>query len=172
LIADHAVAAPLTICGPQEPGTRLTLSLTFLQADGTPARNALLYIYHTSNKGWYSDKAAHIRANSGDDQHARLFGYARTDENGRVEVRTIRPAGYPRTTLPAHFHVALSRDGKRSAAGRYDFALYSEVRFLDDPRLTPEARAEGKQAGYRDVPVEKQTDGSERCSATFTLTAP
>jgi protocatechuate 3,4-dioxygenase beta subunit len=164
LIAAHATAEPLTLCGPSEPGIRLTVTLEFLDGAGEPVRDALVYVYHTSAKGWYSDKAAHVQANAGDMRHARLFGYARTDVDGRVEVRTIRPSGYPKSDLPAHIHLGLTVDGKSVMVG--------EVQFDDDPRLTPQQRKHSAQEGAVIVEVTKEADGSQRCHAVFKIQRP
>lgn len=161
LIAAHATDKPLTISGPQEPGTRLTVVFEFTDAAAKPVAGAQLYLYHTSSKGWYSDKAAHIRANSGDVNHARLFGYARTDTNGRVTLHTIRPASYPNTDLPQHIHLHLSIGGKE--------VLVSEVLFEDDPKLSRQALEDGERGGFVAVKVEKAADGSQRCKAVFKL---
>src|SRR5262245_37377279 len=161
LIAAHASAEPLTLSGPDEPGTRLTVTFEFTDAAGKPVREGLLYLYHTSAKGWYSDKGAHIQANSGDVKHARLFGYVRTDQDGRCEVRTIRPAGYPKSDLPAHIHLGFTANGKSFPVG--------EIQFDDDPRLTPAQRKHSAQEGAVIVTVTKEPDGSQRCHAAYKL---
>ena len=159
LIQAHAAAGPLTVAGPQEPGTRLTLELVFNGRDGRPVADAVVYAYHTSAKGWYAAEGAHVRANSGDVNHARLFGYGRTDGQGRLVVRTIRPNGYPHSELPAHVHLGMQAGGQAVAVG--------EVRFDDDPRLTPEMRKRSLQEGDVIVRPQAQPDGSQRCLATF-----
>lgn len=158
LISKHAKAGPLTLCGKDEPGTRMELTLRVKGSDGNPCTNALVYIYHTSEKGWYAADGAHVRANSGDWKHARLFGYGRTDDKGELVVRTIRPAGYPNSELPAHFHVQIE-SGQASGGG--------EVRFKDDPRMTPEYFK--KRGGRAPVDVETRGDGVQECGATFEL---
>jgi len=159
LIAEHATAEPLALCGPDEPGTRLTVTFEFTDAIGAPVRDGLLYLYHTSAKGWYSDKGAHVQANSGDVKHARLFGYVRTDTDGRAEVRTIRPSGYPKSDLPAHIHLGFTANGKSFPVG--------EIQFDDDPRLTPAQRKHSAQEGALIVTVTKEPDGSQRCHAAY-----
>jgi len=163
VIKKHATAKPLTIVGPAEPGTKLTVNFRFLDSESKPVKGGLVYLYHTSAKGWYSDKAAHIQANSGDTKHARLFGYALTDDQGRVKLHTIRPAGYPNTNLPQHIHLHLTVEGKE--------VMVTELLFEDDPRLTREMREERERGGELAVKVKKLADGSEQCEATFTLRA-
>ncbi|MFN0244647.1 MAG: hypothetical protein ACKVWV_17310 [Planctomycetota bacterium] len=161
LVRDHAPASRITMASGDEPGERMVVFGEVREKDGTPAKNALVYLYHTSAKGWYSDKAAHISGNSGDTKHARLFGYVRTNGDGRFEVRTIRPAGYPETDLPAHIHFTIHVDRDRSLGG--------EIQFDDDPRLTPEWRARSKHEGTTIVPVERVKGGEQVVRATFTL---
>ncbi|MFN0135418.1 MAG: hypothetical protein ACKVS9_04785 [Phycisphaerae bacterium] len=132
LVAKKAKSGPLTICGPEEPGTRMVVTLKVLDMQDKPVEDALVYVYHTSAKGWYSDRGAHIRADSGDIRHARLFGYGRTAADGSLEIRTIRPSGYPHSELPAHIHLGLEVKGQAVPIG--------EIRFEDDPRMTPEMR--------------------------------
>lgn len=159
LIEAHAAPGILTSAGPREPGTPLTLELVFLDEAGRPVPDAVVYAYHTSAKGWYAAEGAHVRASSGDVSHARLFGYGRTDAQGKLIVRTIRPAGYPHSDLPAHVHLGLTVDGRGVPVG--------EVRFDDDPRLTPEVRKRSLQEGDAIVRPLLRPDGSQRCRAEF-----
>ncbi|HET9300854.1 MAG TPA: hypothetical protein VFO11_12975 [Candidatus Polarisedimenticolaceae bacterium] len=159
LIEAHAAPGTLTLAGPQEPGTRLSLELVFKDQSGRPVADAVVYAYHTSAKGWYAAEGAHVRANSGDVNHARLFGYGRTDAQGKLLVRTIRPAGYPHSELPAHVHLGLTVGSQGVPVG--------EVRFDDDPRMTPEVRKESLEQGDTIVRPQLQPDGSQRCVAEF-----
>ena len=74
-------------------------------------------------------------------------------------IHTIRPGGYPNSDLPAHIHLGLTVKGAGVGIG--------EVRFDDDPRLTPEQRKRSLDEGDRVVAPQKQSDGSQRCQATF-----
>jgi protocatechuate 3,4-dioxygenase beta subunit len=105
IIKKYAKAGKINMVSADEPGTGITVKVLVTDAVGNPQSNALVYVYHTSNKGWYSDTAAHIQMNEGDRRHARLFGYVRTNEDGRFELTTIKPGGYPQSTLPAHIHI-------------------------------------------------------------------
>jgi protocatechuate 3,4-dioxygenase beta subunit len=156
-IRANATSAPLTMAASAEPGERAALALDMRTKDGNPLRSALIYIYHTSSKGWYSDNAYHVRASSGDQRHARLFGYVRTDTQGRAQIHTIRPGGYPDGELPQHFHIELA-DPPR---------LVTEVVFSDDPRLTPDARSRSLQAGFFVATPSKGADGVWRMQARF-----
>ncbi|HEX6811416.1 MAG TPA: hypothetical protein VF384_07325 [Planctomycetota bacterium] len=152
-VRDRAPLRDVAIAPAGEPGTPLVVRGLVVDSDKKPLAGALLYAYHTSAKGWYSDRAPHLYSaggQGGDFGHARLFGYVRTDDQGRFELRTIRPGGYPDSDLPEHIHWHLAVDGKPVAGG--------EIVFDDDPRLTPAARQEvGASAVTKPV---KQPDGS------------
>lgn len=161
LVRDHAPSAKITIVTPEEPGTPLVARGELRDAAGAPAKDALVYVYQTSAKGWYSARAPHLSGNGGDQGHARLFGYLVADEHGGFEVRTIRPQGYPGTELPAHIHVEVFRDERR--------VLVSEFLFEDDPRLTAAQRESSRQAGFPICPVTTDADGVQHVAASFTL---
>lgn len=161
LIRDHARSSTITIVTPTEPGEAMVVTGTIRRKDGSPLKGALIYLYQTSAKGWYSDKAPHISGNSGDFKHARLFGYLRTDDSGRYEIRTIRPGGYPRSTLPQHIHLEIF-DGAKSV-------LVSEVHFDGDPRLTPELRKESAAHGVPIATVSTDADGKQHGVADLTI---
>jgi protocatechuate 3,4-dioxygenase beta subunit len=173
LIREHANANQVTIVTPQEPGEALVVNGTIRNQRG-PVKDALIYVYQTSAKGWYSDKAPHISGNSGDEKHARLFGYLTTNEKGEYEVRTIRPAGYPRSNLPAHIHVEIVGAPRKaatngSAAERESSTLISEIQFDDDPRQTPEMRARAARERSLIFPVTRSADGVQHVTADFQL---
>ena len=98
--------------------------------EGQPVSNALVYLYQTDSRGWYAADAPHVLMNEGDFRHARLFGYAKTDRNGKLELHTVKPSGYPQSDLPAHIHVHVTAEGYRPYA--------TEFLFKDDERLKGE----------------------------------
>lgn len=161
LIRAHAKANQLTIVTAQEPGDPLVVTGTIRDKQGTPLKDALIYIYQTSGKGWYSDKAPHISGNSGDQKHARLFGYLNTNQNGQYEFRTIRPAGYPNSNLPAHIHIEIAVPGDQP------HTFISEILFADDPRLTSDVRERSLREGLVIFPVTRATNGEWRVQANF-----
>lgn len=158
LIRAHAPTGRVAISGADEPGTRLVAKCRVVAPDGAPVPGVLVYAYHTDAKGWYSHRGPHV-GGGGDVRHARLFAYVRTDADGRFELQTIRPAGYPRSDLPQHIHLHFEAEGFRP--------LVSEILFDDDPRLSREQRE--LPGGYPVCKVEKQADGSDHVAADFTL---
>lgn len=172
LIRQYATNSKATIVTPEEPGDALVLRGTIRNQRGEPVKGALIYVYQTSAKGWYSDKAPHISGNSGDEKYARLFGYLTTDQDGQYEVRTIRPAGYPQSNLPAHIHIEIevrepAPGATNGTAALEPHTLISEIQFDDDPRQTKEMRARAARDGSLIFPVTRAADGAQHVKADF-----
>ncbi|HEV3081859.1 MAG TPA: hypothetical protein VGY66_18915 [Gemmataceae bacterium] len=163
LIRQSAQSSQVTIVTPKEPGEPLVVSGRVVDAEGRQVKRAVMYVYQTSAKGWYSGRAAHFSAREGDRRHARLFGYLRTDDDGRFELRTIRPSGYPDSDLPAHIHVEIERIDKDSGS------FVTEVQFDDDPRLTAEWRKRSQQEGFLVGKVNKDSEGRQQVKVEFKM---
>jgi transcriptional regulator GlxA family with amidase domain/protocatechuate 3,4-dioxygenase beta subunit len=127
LIRDHAQwSTNLAIAG--EPGQALRVSGVVRDDSGRAVRGALLYVFHADSHGQYT------RDKPMDERHARLFGYLRTDAEGRYEFLTIRPGGYAKPYeghyIPQHIHYEVSADG--FSPRRFQLV------FDDDPRMADE----------------------------------
>lgn len=107
-----------------EPGTPMRIDGVVKDRAGKPAAGIIVYAYQTDAGGLYP---------SGSNRHGRLKGWVRTDANGRYRFDTIRPGGYPNTTIPQHVHMHVIEPGR----GTY---YIDDIVFTDDPRLTPEQR--------------------------------
>ncbi len=142
IIKKHAKAEKVTMITANEPGKKITVQGMVKTKSGEPIGAALVYVYQTSDKGWYADSAAHVNMNSGDMNHARLFAYFKTNEKGIFEFETIQPHGYPNSDLPAHIHISIWKDGKIIPN------LPGELLFDDDERLTPERKKRSLEDGY------------------------
>lgn len=134
-----------------EPGERIVISGTVYQEDGaTPAPGILLYVYHTDATGHYptrGDETGNGR------RHGRLRGWMRTDERGRYQFETIRPAPYPGERFPAHIHATLSAPGMSE---RY----IEDFNFADDPLVPASDAARSAAAGrFGNVLVTRRRDG-------------
>lgn len=132
LIRKHSKPAVLRIAPENERGKKISVTGIVTGSDGSPVSGALVYLYQTDAKGWYSADAPHVGGNSGDMNHARLFGYVQTDASGKFELHTIKPSGYPQSDLPAHIHVHVWAEGYRN--------FVNEFLFDDDERLTGSIR--------------------------------
>lgn len=149
LVRERAPQGEATMAPKGEAGTPLVVRGKVVDGEGKPVAEALVYAYQTNQKGWYSDRAPHFAGDGGDFAHARLFAYVRTNAKGEFVLRTIRPGGYPRSTLPEHIHWQVFVGDVSVGIG--------EVMFDDDKRLTKEAR---DHAG-RGVVIEKpEKDGA------------
>lgn len=149
-----------TLAGTDEPGEPLVVTGTIYAADGrTPLKGIRLYVYHTDARGIYSN-----RPPINDIPDARLKGWMTTDDAGRYEFRTIRPAPYPRRAQAAHIHSSARGDN-------YSERWIEDFLFADDPLVTDEMRARFNAQG-RFSPVMKieRTHGSIlRCTRDIRL---
>lgn len=142
LIKKYPASGTVAMVTHDEPGKKTVVNCRVTNASGQPLAGALVYAYQTSAKGWYADTAAHILLNEGDMRHARLFAYVITDGDGRFQLNTIRPAGYPNSNLPAHIHIAMWKNGQ------YVTGVPGELLFEDDERLTPERKEQALREGF------------------------
>ncbi len=132
-LAVRAGTTPVTLCRDCEPGTRVTIRGRVVQPSGAPLADSALHLYQTDGDGLYTH-------GSGGDAAARLYALLRSDADGRFEITTIVPGGYPRTLIPAHIHVAIDRRGRTPQM--------LELLFDADPRLTDSARTRAAAWGW------------------------
>ena len=142
-IKKYADAGDITIVTETEPGVRVTVNAAVTDSSGKPLAGILVYFYHTSDKGWYSDTGVHILKFEGDHRHSRLFGYVKTDSNGRFSINTIRPNGYPKSDFAAHIHIQMWNDD-----GTYLLGIPGELQFDDDVRMTERRRQRSLSEGF------------------------
>ena len=127
LIEKYSTATVLSITTDTIPGKKIKVIATVKDKQGKGIAGALIYLYHTDGRGWYAADAPHVLQFEGDIRHARLFGYVKTDKDGKFVLHTIKPSGYPKSDLPAHIHVHVSATGYRNYG--------TEFLFDDDDRL-------------------------------------
>jgi protocatechuate 3,4-dioxygenase beta subunit len=162
LIKANASTAVLTITPADEPGKKIRVLGTVNNKDGQPVAGALVYLYQTDSKGWYAADAPHVLTSGSDMGHARLFGYVRTDANGKFELNTVKPSGYPQSDLPAHIHVHVWADGYRN--------FVNEFLFDDDERLVGEIRTQSVQNRFMiALPEKAAAPFDQQFSYTITL---
>ncbi|HUR12591.1 MAG TPA: hypothetical protein VM012_14545 [Flavitalea sp.] len=133
LIRNFAASGKLEYTTALEAGKKITIEVTVVNKSGHPVPNILVYFYQTDDRGWYAADAPHVTGMEGDRKHARLFGYIKTDKDGRFILNTIQPRGYPQSTLPAHIHIEI--------VDQHYQPVISEFLFADDPRMTAETKA-------------------------------
>ncbi|MCC6458990.1 MAG: hypothetical protein IT260_00875 [Saprospiraceae bacterium] len=142
LIRQHAKAAKLRLVPYSEPGVLLRIDGYLLQPDGEPAANALLYVYQRDYQGWFGDAGADIPGPEGNRQHARLFGYLKTDTNGYFAFETVRP-GLEEQGVPQRIYCEIYAGEK---------TLRTELLFKDDLELNPESTFWAIQQGLQVAP--------------------
>ena len=115
-----------------EPGPRMMISGVIYKADGkTPAKNVILYIYHTDQQGNYSTKG---NEKGWGKRHGYIRGWMKTNEKGEYKFYTLRPASYPNSTAVQHIHPTV----KEPDLNEY---WIDEFIFDDDPFLKPAERS-------------------------------
>lgn len=142
VIKKHAKAEKVTMVTDDEPGTKITVKAVVKTKSGELLKNVLVYLYQTSDKGWYAADRPHVGGNEGDHGHARLFTYVKTDDKGEFEISTVMPKGYPNSDLPAHIHLQMWKDGNNIPG------VPGELLFDEDERLTPERKQRALQEGF------------------------
>jgi len=147
LLREHLRGAQLRLTAETEEGEPLVVRGRVVAPEGdAPLAGARIYVYHTDWKGSYGPGGSDL---------PRIFGYLRTDEEGRFELRTIRPASYPESDVPQHVHYTLEAEGRRSVT--------SEVVFADDPKLRGEILEEARREGVTIAEPERDEEGVARC---------
>ncbi len=121
-----------------DPGPKLILSGVIYKSDGkTPAKDVVLYIYHTDQKGVYPTKG---NEKGWGKRHGFLRGWIKTNEKGEYKFYTLRPAAYPGRRDPAHIHPTIKEPDKTEY-------WIDEYLFDDDPLLTADQRKRQEQVG-------------------------
>lgn len=143
-----------TLAPPSEPGTRLVVKGQVFDPSGTkPVAGVIVYAYHTDAAGVYNKPGV---------REPRLRGWARTDAQGRFELRTIRPGSYPGRRDPAHIHFEVWGAG-------YPKQWVDELQFTDDPKVTQEMLAKSRAKGKFAPIVTPARDGKGVLHATISM---
>ncbi|MEP7374797.1 MAG: hypothetical protein ABI675_15480 [Chitinophagaceae bacterium] len=163
LIKKYCTASTTTITADTEPGKKIKVLASLKDENGKSIAGAVVYFYQTDAQGWYAADKPHVGGNSGDQRHARIFGYVKTDASGKFEIHTVKPSGYPQSDLPAHIHVEV-----------HDLPSYqpivTEFLFDDDERLVGTIRANAQQSLFMIAKPEKANPPfQQQFSYTITL---
>lgn len=139
-----------------EPGVPLTIRAQLFDRAGTrPLPGAMIFAYHTDRTGLYNRPGA---------RGWRLQGWARTDDAGRFEFDTVRPAPYPERNAAAHIHVHAEGAGVPRQT-------LKDVLFEGDPLLTDAQKRNAASAGrFGNICHVTVTDGRESCEILYRLT--
>ena len=130
-VAPADAPSRVTIAESSEPGPRLTVSGRVLGSDGRPIAGASIYAYQTDANGEYVKGMS-----GGGSDRPRLFGYLRSDAQGRYSFSTIKPGSYPNSRNPGHIHFEISAPG-------HEPRVY-EIVFENDPFISTAFREQAK----------------------------
>ncbi len=148
-----------------EPGPKIEISGTIFHHDGkTPAKDVVLYIYHTDQKGLYSKKGTDpsLHQDGWAKQHGYIRGWVKTDVNGFYKFYTLVPASYPNSNNPKHIHPTIKEPGKTAY-------WIDEFVFDDDPLLPEEERRRTKVVGGSGVLKTAMKNGMLKASRNIIL---
>jgi protocatechuate 3,4-dioxygenase beta subunit len=120
-----------------ERGPKLVVSGVIYQADGKPAKDVVLYIYHTDQTGHYTNRN-NEKGYAG--HHGYIKGWMKTNTKGQYRFYTLKPVSYPDSKIPAHIHPVIKEPNKN------DYWI-DEFLFDDDPFLTAEERKKNENRG-------------------------
>ena len=143
-----------------EKGPRLEISGVVYQHDGkTPAKDVVIYIYHTDQTGIYTPSA---NAKGWEKRHGRIRGWAKTDAKGFYRFYTLRPVAYPGRRDPQHIHVTIKEPDKNEY-------WIDEYLFYDDPLLNRKPGDENRDRGGNGVLQLKEENGLSRGTRNIIL---
>ncbi len=145
------------ITSKDEPGEAMIVTGQVFAPDGkTPLEGIRVHVYHTDAKGYYNPGTT-------SSQKPRLNGTMMTNEEGRYEYRTIRPASYPQSRNPAHVHYVISGKGYSEQ--------FDELEFEEDPFLTEEMMEKSRKLGTFGViqKLHRDVDGIWRTAKDIKL---
>ncbi len=143
-----------------EAGPTIEISGVIYHRDGkTPAKDVVLYVYHTDQKGNYSTKGKEAGWGK---RHGYIRGWVKTDANGFYKFYTLVPASYPNSNNPKHIHPTIKEPGKSEY-------WIDEFVFDDDPLLPKEERTRTNPVGGDGVLKTAMKDGMLRATRNIIL---
>lgn len=143
-----------------ENGPKIEISGIIYHRDGiTPAKDIILYLYHTDQAGLYSKKG---NTEGWGIRHGYIRGWLKTDANGFYKFFTLIPASYPNSTIVKHIHPTIKEPGL-TEYWMDDFV------FDDDPFLTEKERNKTNPVGGNGVLKPVLKDGILRATRNIIL---
>ena len=149
-----------TMTSNDEPGEQLVINGIVYEADGrTPISGFVLYLYQTDSSGVYNKTDRSW-------QRPRIHGWVRTDNDGKYEIRTIKPGSYPGSRNPAHIHAIVKLAGSEAE-------WIDDFLFEGDPFLSSKDRKRIENEGRFSpvMSIERDEKGVLRCKRDIKISA-
>ncbi len=143
-----------------EPGPKIEISGIIYHRDGkTPAKDVVLYIYHTDQQGIYAKKG---NEKGWAKRHGYIRGWIKTDGKGFYKFYTLIPASYPNSNNPKHIHPTIKEP---------DFSEYwiEEFLFENDPLLPANAKTSSNPRGGNGVLKTEMKEGMLKATRNIIL---
>ena len=129
---------------------KIKITGTVYKIDGkTPAKNVIIYVYHTNEKGIYPKKTS---SKGWEKKHGFIRGWVKTDASGAYTFYTFKPASYPNTTIEQHIHFTIKEPFKREY-------YISDITFNDDPNLSSRTKNRKNPRGGKGIVLLKRENG-------------
>lgn len=154
-VAFDKLPSSVTLPDYNSGGNKIEISGIVYQRDGkTPAKDVVLYIYHTNEKGVYPTKG---NEKGWARRHGYIRGWVKTDANGFYQFYTLRPGAYPSRKDPEHIHLTVKEPDKN------EYYL-DDYLFADDPLLPAKrpANPRGGDGVLKLLPPEKNVAHATR----------
>ena len=143
-----------------DDGPKIEISGIVYHRDGkTPAKDVVIYIYHTDQKGIYATKG---NEKGWAKRHGYIRGWIKTNEKGEYKFYTLVPASYPNSNNPKHIHPTIKEPG-------YSEYWFDEFVFEDDPLLPEKERNRPNPRGSNGVLKPQMKDGMLRATRNIIL---
>ena len=111
---------------------RILLTGIVYDLKGSPAKDVILYIYHTDTKGIYPAGDGNTPSSRA---HGRLRGWIKTGADGAYYFYTNKPAPYPNNRLRAHIHCIIKEPGINEYSIP-DFVFPGDPYLMDEEKTT------------------------------------
>jgi protocatechuate 3,4-dioxygenase, beta subunit len=136
-----------------EKGPKMLVTGTIFKKDGkTPAKDVILYIYHTDQTGEYPTRGNEAGWAK---RHGYIRGWIKTGADGKYAFYTLRPGAYPGRQNPEHIHPTIKEPG-------YSAYWIDEYLFEDDPILSAhEKNSQRSRGGKGIIKVTKDKNGMQ-----------
>ena len=134
-----------------DQGLKIKVTGTIYQNDGkTPAKDVILYVYHTDQNGIYATKG---NETGWAKRHGYIRGWLKTGNDGQYAFYTLKPGVYPDRSEAAHIHPTILEPG-----GKYYWL--GSYHFVGDSLLTDKQIIQNSPRGASDGLLTLKKEGS------------